>query len=116
LGISSQKRRCQDSDKFIDSRIQFGYGSDSVQALQSTRQGIHVGLNKTGRHFKSMGIAGAGFPPQIPSLMGGKRFEEHIKAVLLREQKRVSIGRLRARRTIYELQKQTHHAHRKRWP
>jgi hypothetical protein len=80
----------------IDSRVQFGYGVDSVQALQSALQGIHAGLKKTGRKLKWMGIAGTGFPAQIPGLMGGKRFESRLEAEILREQKRLSIDRLRA--------------------
>jgi len=82
-------------DSIIDSRVQFGFGVDSIQALQSTLQGIHVGLKKTGRNFNWTGIAGTGFPPQIPGLMGGKRFEARLETEILREQRRASMDRLR---------------------
>jgi hypothetical protein len=38
-------------------------------------------------------------PSQIPALMGGKRFERRLEAEILREQKRVSIERLRVRKS-----------------
>jgi hypothetical protein len=35
-------------DSVIDSRVQFGHGVDSIQALQSSLQGIHVAWRKPG--------------------------------------------------------------------
>jgi hypothetical protein len=70
----------------IDSRVQYAYGGDSVQALQSALQGIHVALEKTGRRFRWFGLASSGFPAQIPGLTGGKRFAARLEALILREQ------------------------------
>ncbi len=67
-------------------------------------------FKKTGRHFNWIGIAGAGFPPQIPGFMDGKRFEARIEAELLREQRRAAIERLRARRKVLKKEMATFEA------
>jgi uncharacterized protein DUF6968 len=79
----------------VESGLHYAYGVDALQALVLAMAGIRWNLGNTGRDF--IWFAGDhGIPHQVPTGFG-KTFQRRVERAILRESKRVFVGRMRAR-------------------